>query len=112
MASAGNGTSAAKLLVEKAVWTWRHKFPRAKIDDCAAVCLFFKEDRLRPLLTKPVSPMTHEVDARSHTGSAKSDDALDTVLNCDTKEKNAADQLDSDRVRKRRMRKKMEYVGS
>ncbi|KAH7521499.1 hypothetical protein FEM48_Zijuj07G0040000 [Ziziphus jujuba var. spinosa] len=31
---------AAQALVESAIRAWRHKFPSAKVDDCAVVCLF------------------------------------------------------------------------
>ncbi|KAI3473113.1 hypothetical protein Pfo_030405 [Paulownia fortunei] len=122
VASARNRSTAAKLLIEKAVWAWRYKFPRAKIDDCAVVCLFFK--RQRPLLTKSLSEVTHlslnytELDAHGYAGSMKSDDALDTVLNCKVNEspegaESGADQLDSavNRPRKRRPGRKLEYVG-
>lgn len=40
VASAPRST-AARLLVESAVLSWKTKFPFCKIDDCAAVCLFF-----------------------------------------------------------------------
>lgn len=31
---------AAQALVESAIRAWRQKFPTAKVDDCAVVCLF------------------------------------------------------------------------
>ncbi|XP_019455584.1 PREDICTED: probable protein phosphatase 2C 33 [Lupinus angustifolius] len=34
-------TNAARVLVESAVKGWKTKYPFSKIDDCAAVCLFF-----------------------------------------------------------------------
>ncbi|OWM81667.1 probable protein phosphatase 2C 73 [Punica granatum] len=34
---------AAKVLVARAVRAWRTKYPGYKIDDCAVICLFFKE---------------------------------------------------------------------
>ncbi|XP_027349094.1 probable protein phosphatase 2C 33 isoform X2 [Abrus precatorius] len=40
VASASQST-AARTLVESAVQAWRTKFPFCKVDDCAAVCLFF-----------------------------------------------------------------------
>ncbi|KAJ1435473.1 PPM-type phosphatase domain [Sesbania bispinosa] len=40
VASAPRSTAARKL-VESAVQAWRTKFPFCKVDDCAAVCLFF-----------------------------------------------------------------------
>lgn len=93
VASARKRSMAAKLLVDRAVRAWRYKYPCAKIDDCAVVCLFFK--RQRPLLTKSVSEVTElslnhpdpdpDPEVGSHV-SAKTDDALDTVLNCEVKD--------------------------
>ncbi|CAM8918087.1 unnamed protein product [Rhodiola kirilowii] len=40
VASVGH-SSAARTLVESAVKAWRYKYPTSKVDDCAAVCLFF-----------------------------------------------------------------------
>ncbi|KAK1290565.1 putative protein phosphatase 2C 33 [Acorus calamus] len=40
VASAPSRSSAARILVEKAVHSWRSKYPTSKIDDCAVVCLF------------------------------------------------------------------------
>lgn len=37
-------SSAARALVESAVRAWKTKFPFCKVDDCAAVCLFFDSD--------------------------------------------------------------------
>ncbi|CAJ1838780.1 unnamed protein product [Sphenostylis stenocarpa] len=37
-------STAARALVESAVQAWRTKFPFCKVDDCAAVCLFFDPD--------------------------------------------------------------------
>lgn len=42
VSSARNGADAAKLLVHRAVRTWRTRYPTSKIDDCAAICLFLK----------------------------------------------------------------------
>ncbi|CAA0830576.1 Probable protein phosphatase 2C 65 [Striga hermonthica] len=115
---------AAKLLVEQARWAWRYKFPRSKIDDCAVVCLFFKNQRAS--LTKSVSEKTHlslnyaDLDVRSYAGSMQSDDALDTVLNCKVDEESPAregpdEKGSSDLVRLRRRReerrRKLECIG-
>ncbi|KAK7295639.1 hypothetical protein RJT34_18550 [Clitoria ternatea] len=43
VASAPRST-AARVLVESAVQAWRTKFTHCKVDDCAAVCLFFDPD--------------------------------------------------------------------
>ncbi|KAK4418880.1 putative protein phosphatase 2C 74 [Sesamum alatum] len=120
VASAQKRSMAGKLLVEKAVRAWKYRFPRAKIDDCAVVCLFFK--RQKPVLTKSASEVTElsfnftELEAQSIAG--RSDDALDTVLDCridgspeDTK--NGAGKSDPtlNRPRRRRPARKLEYVG-
>ncbi|KAL3536577.1 hypothetical protein ACH5RR_005038 [Cinchona calisaya] len=93
VASARKRSTAAKLLVDRAVRAWRYKYPRSKIDDCAVVCLFFK--RQRPLLTKSLSEVTElslnytELESQNYVSSARSDDGLDTVLNCQVKEKSS-----------------------
>ncbi|CAI9097212.1 OLC1v1033585C1 [Oldenlandia corymbosa var. corymbosa] len=85
VASARKRATAARLLVDIAARVWRYKYPRAKMDDCAVVCLFLK--RPRPLLTKSLSEVTELSLNYSALGpeniapSAKSDDGLDTVLN-------------------------------
>lgn len=43
VASAPQST-AARAVVEWAVGAWKTKFPFCKVDDCAAVCLFFDSD--------------------------------------------------------------------
>ncbi|KAL3617438.1 hypothetical protein CASFOL_037759 [Castilleja foliolosa] len=119
VASARKRSMAARLLVEQARWAWRYKFPRAKIDDCACICLFFKSQRA--VLTKSVSEKTHlslnynNVDVRSQTGSMQSDDALDTVLNCKMDEENQEADANNDsnsiRPRRRRTGRRLEVVG-
>ncbi|EAZ17162.1 hypothetical protein OsJ_32667 [Oryza sativa Japonica Group] len=42
VSSATDHSKAAKQLVERAVRTWRRKFPTSMVDDCAVVCLFLK----------------------------------------------------------------------
>jgi serine/threonine protein phosphatase PrpC len=37
-------STAARVLVESAVRSWRAKFPFCKVDDCAAVCLFLNSN--------------------------------------------------------------------
>ncbi|XP_054785100.1 probable protein phosphatase 2C 65 [Prosopis cineraria] len=49
VASAPRRSRAARLLVKRAVQAWDYKFPGAKVDDCAAICLFLKD---QPGLTK------------------------------------------------------------
>lgn len=55
LASTKTRSTAAKMLVERVVRTWRYKFQCAKIDDCAVVCLFFK--RRKPPM-KSISDVT------------------------------------------------------
>ncbi|CAK9150448.1 unnamed protein product [Ilex paraguariensis] len=86
VASARKRSMAARLLVDYAVQAWRYKYPGARVDDCAAICLFLK--RPRPSLTKSMSETTHlsldySVGARHQ--NTTTDDGLDTVLNCDVK---------------------------
>ncbi|KAL3830232.1 hypothetical protein ACJIZ3_019034 [Penstemon smallii] len=120
VASARKRSLAAKLLIEKAARAWRYKYPCARIDDCAVVCLFFK--RPMPLLTKSVSEVTHlslnyaELAASGHV--AKSDDGLDTVLNCNVNGSPEGDEKGVDgsdsavkRLRKRRPGKKLKHGG-
>ncbi|GAB4856286.1 hypothetical protein Ancab_014214 [Ancistrocladus abbreviatus] len=45
VASARRRSMAAKLLVAHAVRAWKSRFPNSRIDDIAAVCLFFKYPR-------------------------------------------------------------------
>lgn len=93
VASARKRSTAARLLVDRAIRAWRYKYPCAKMDDCAVICLFLK--RQRPLLTKSLSEVTElslnytELGPGSHNyaPSTRSDDGLDTVLNCQVKEK-------------------------
>jgi len=42
VSKATSEASAARLLVQSAHRMWRTRFPTSKVDDCAAVCLFFK----------------------------------------------------------------------
>lgn len=99
VASARNRNMAAKLLVERAVRAWRYKYPNAKIDDCAAICLFFK--RQRPSLTKSMSEVTElslnysELGVDNNTTNIATEDGLETVLNCDVKSE-SKDKLDKE----------------
>ncbi|KAL3520481.1 hypothetical protein ACH5RR_018630 [Cinchona calisaya] len=44
VASSPARSSAARKLVESAVRAWRSKYPTAKVDDCAVICLFLDSD--------------------------------------------------------------------
>ncbi|XP_057982400.1 probable protein phosphatase 2C 65 [Malania oleifera] len=54
VASVKKRSVAARVLVDTAVEAWRRKYPNAKVDDCAVICLFFK--RPPPPLPKSVPP--------------------------------------------------------
>ncbi|KAL9260406.1 putative protein phosphatase 2C 33, partial [Drosera capensis] len=45
IATAPTRSTAARILVEMAVRSWRMKYPTSKIDDCAVVCLFLDPGR-------------------------------------------------------------------
>ncbi|GER26645.1 protein phosphatase-2c [Striga asiatica] len=111
VASAKKRSMAAKLLVDEAVRAWRHRFPCAKTDDCAVICLFFK--RQRPLLTKSYSEVSGLSQSELHGGGdhghAGTDDGLDTVLNWDDGRRSSHHY--SRRIKKRRLVAKLETVG-
>lgn len=56
VASARKRSTAARLLVKRAVRAWKIKYPGCKVDDCAVVCLFFKD---QTLLAKSSSHVTN-----------------------------------------------------
>ncbi|XP_009800840.1 probable protein phosphatase 2C 65 [Nicotiana sylvestris] len=91
VATARKRSIAARLVVHHAVRAWKYKYPCAKVDDCAVVCLFLK--RQRPLLTKSLSEVTELslnytelVSSQNYTPNSKIDDGLDTLLNYQLKE--------------------------
>ncbi|RAL47536.1 hypothetical protein DM860_011274 [Cuscuta australis] len=45
-------SSAAKVVVETAVRSWRTKYPNSKVDDCAVVCLFLDSHNWSPVTTQ------------------------------------------------------------
>ncbi|XP_019187571.1 PREDICTED: probable protein phosphatase 2C 65 [Ipomoea nil] len=87
VATAKKRSMAARLVVERAVRTWKQKYPCSKTDDCAVVCLFFK--RPKPMLLKTMSQaaglnMSFPETGRNEENSAiiaETDDGLDTLLN-------------------------------
>ncbi|KGN54420.1 probable protein phosphatase 2C 65 isoform X2 [Cucumis sativus] len=62
VASVRNRSMAAKLVVKLAVREWKRRFPGSMIDDCAVICLFFKNP---PLLTKSMTSVGRR-NVRSH----------------------------------------------
>lgn len=86
VASARKRSTAARMVVERAVRAWKQKYPCSKTDDCAVVCLFFK--RPKPLLLKSVSQAARISMSFPESGGgensaiiAETDDGLDTLLN-------------------------------
>ncbi|XP_021908737.1 probable protein phosphatase 2C 65 [Carica papaya] len=55
VSSVKDRSTAAKTLVSFAVRTWRSKFPCSRIDDCAVICLFFKEETVASKSTSDVN---------------------------------------------------------
>lgn len=86
VSSASRRSIAARLLVAHAVRAWRCKFPKAKIDDCAVVCLFFKREV--PHLTKSLSEKSElslndsQLGPNPELGDSPTEDGLETVLDC------------------------------
>lgn len=87
VSSASKRSISARLLVAHAVRAWRYKFPKAKIDDCAVVCLFFKREI--PHLTKSMSGKTQlslndsQFGPNPEPGDSATEDGLETVLDCE-----------------------------
>nr|GLL36832.1 probable protein phosphatase 2C 65 [Ipomoea trifida]GMD40030.1 probable protein phosphatase 2C 65 [Ipomoea batatas]GMD43300.1 probable protein phosphatase 2C 65 [Ipomoea batatas]GMD62774.1 probable protein phosphatase 2C 65 [Ipomoea batatas]GME08817.1 probable protein phosphatase 2C 65 [Ipomoea batatas] len=85
VATARKRSMAARLVVERAVRTWKQKYPRSKTDDCAVVCLFFK--RQKPMILKTVSQARLNMSFPETSGNeensaiVETDDGLDTLLN-------------------------------
>lgn len=110
VASAKKRSMAAKMLIDEAQRAWRYKFPCAKTDDCAAICLFFK--RARPPLTKSISQVTHlSLNYKEPDANARTDHELETVLNCDMNDGGAEKGAGGNRQRRRRPSRKIEFVG-
>lgn len=111
VASARKRSMAAKMLIDEAQRAWRYKFPCAKIDDCVAVCLFFK--RQKPLLTKSISEVTHlSLNYKTHEKGGQIDHELETVLNCDVNDgAEEAAEKPINRQRRRRPSRKIQMVG-
>ncbi|KAG7033746.1 putative protein phosphatase 2C 73, partial [Cucurbita argyrosperma subsp. argyrosperma] len=62
VASAKNRSTAAKLVVKLAVREWKRRFPGSMIDDCAVICVFFKNP---PMLMKSMTSVGRR-NVRSH----------------------------------------------
>lgn len=92
VATARKRSSAAKQLVERAVVSWKHRYPNAKVDDCAVVCLFFKHQQ--PHLTKSESEIAHLSLNHSELGPPPiaTEDGLETLLNVDVSTESNVDQ--------------------
>lgn len=86
VASSRKRSLAARLLVDQATRAWRYRYPSSKVDDIAVVCMFFKE---RPIVHErsdngsELNRNFAEVGPRHGRKKLKSDDGLDTVVNCE-----------------------------
>lgn len=86
--SAKKRSTAARVLVERVVRAWKYRYPCAKIDDCAVVCLFLKRQQ-GPMLSKSLSESTEL--SLNYSASTKTDDGMDTVLNYKVKKDRSED---------------------
>ncbi|PUZ62685.1 hypothetical protein GQ55_3G005600 [Panicum hallii var. hallii] len=48
VSSASDPSKAARQLIDRAVRSWRRKYPTSMVDDCAVVCLFLNRPASRP----------------------------------------------------------------
>lgn len=69
VASAPRKSTAAKMLVKRAVKAWMYKYPGSKIDDCAAVCLFLDD---QPILSHSQSSFKHSKSRHRRSKHSKS----------------------------------------
>ncbi|KAI4324493.1 hypothetical protein MLD38_029980 [Melastoma candidum] len=96
VASAKRRSLAAKLLVAHASLAWRTRFPGCKLDDCAVVCLFFKDPPPETRGTTPASSRIKDI-RKSLSGKSKKPRKADlpqpaeSVVDKDTEEWNALD---------------------
>ncbi|XP_047316425.1 probable protein phosphatase 2C 65 [Impatiens glandulifera] len=81
--SARKRSIAARLLVERAVQAWKYRYPTSKVDDIAVVCLFFKEHQVDKLDESELNNTFSEEVRPGRHKKLKSDDGLDTVVNCE-----------------------------
>ncbi|KAI4356087.1 hypothetical protein L6164_000135 [Bauhinia variegata] len=70
VASATKRSLAAKKLVKHAVRAWRNKYPAAKVDDCAVICLFLK-DEPHTTDSKPDKTKNHRHEKRNCSNGSK-----------------------------------------
>ncbi|KAJ3694645.1 hypothetical protein LUZ60_000022 [Juncus effusus] len=84
--SAPSRSTAARALVDCAVRSWRHKYPTSKIDDCAAICLFF--DPQTSQIQEPIiNPPSNELNVPSFNGNNNPPlQRLDTISSNQQKE--------------------------
>ncbi|KAK8950016.1 putative protein phosphatase 2C 73 [Platanthera guangdongensis] len=80
---AKNRTDAAKLLVRRAIRTWRTRYPTSKIDDCAVICIFLKHPRLSTPL--PIDGARHPPKPRQRSHS----ESFETVRSGESSETEA-----------------------
>lgn len=93
VASVKKQSTAAKVLVYYAVQAWKTRYPGSQVDDCAVICLFFKE---QPLVSKSLYDQDYDHDfdmskcggslldvADSNICGDKKAEEGETVVNCD-----------------------------
>lgn len=65
-------SSAARVLVDSATRAWRFKYPTAKVDDCAVVCLYLDSSKSAPVTAKwqvkrhSLNTNQYDIGSRSH----------------------------------------------
>lgn len=85
VAAAPTQSTAARLLVESAVRSWRHKYPTSKIDDCAVVCLFLDSDSVSEAGTSlNIERTESEYDINNDDGSIMPTEEENLVSRADT----------------------------
>ncbi|WOH10924.1 hypothetical protein DCAR_0830401 [Daucus carota subsp. sativus] len=82
--SAQKRSSAAKLLVNRAHRAWKCKYPCAKIDDCTAVCLFFKKPSSIIKSKSDTSQIQKSsVEPHFQQGNLTTEDGLESIIDSD-----------------------------
>ncbi|CAH9122538.1 unnamed protein product [Cuscuta epithymum] len=78
--SASARSSAAKVVVEAAIRSWRNKHPASKVDDCAVVCLFLDDGADSASNEKVNGVHNHEKVAEEWSSDIQGVSRSDTIL--------------------------------
>lgn len=81
VASAPARSSAARTLVQSAVFAWKCKYPTSKVDDCAVVCLFLDSNDARAdstIESREYSPSADQVNMGNEEDAFVPTDQTDT----------------------------------